>query len=197
MKAWSRHGAETFGGAEDSASVIVTPCNITKLVWLFAGLMLLVLPCSDAAAQSRSQGYQALLNENLESPFVSVAERVGPAVVSIATADRRFTVSGVGYAPEGGFALDGCALDVRDYPLLAELARAVLLCNDASLHEVEGQWTVEGDPMEGALLALARKAGLDHDQEAARFPRTDLVPFDSEHRFMAVLHHSQADVGAF
>ncbi len=32
-------------------------------------------------------------------------------------------------------------------------------CNDAELNETGGSWTVSGDPMEGALLALAIKAG--------------------------------------
>jgi magnesium-transporting ATPase (P-type) len=65
---------------------------------------------------------------------------------------------------------------------LSALARAAALCNDAALHRKDGVWTVEGDPMEGALLAFAGKVGGDH---AAR--RLDAIPFDSRHRFMAVL----------
>jgi len=34
------------------------------------------------------------------------------------------------------------------------------------------------------------KAGLDAEAEAKQYPRTDLIPFESEHRFMATLHHS-------
>jgi len=63
------------------------------------------------------------------------------------------------------------------------------LCNDAELSEREGVWTVEGDPMEGALLALAGKLGLDVRHERASATRTDAVPFDSGHRFMATLNH--------
>ena len=44
--------------------------------------------------------------------------------------------------------------------------------------------------MEGALLVSSLKAGLDIEEEAKQFPRTDLIPFESEHRFMATLHHS-------
>ena len=66
-----------------------------------------------------------------------------------------------------------------------------LLCNDASLRA--GQrggtgWSVTGDPTEGALLTLARKAGLDLDALAAQQPRLDAIPFESEHRYMATLH---------
>ena len=35
------------------------------------------------------------------------------------------------------------------------------LCNDAVLAEAGGRWRVNGDPMEGALVTLAAKAGLD------------------------------------
>jgi magnesium-transporting ATPase (P-type) len=56
------------------------------------------------------------------------------------------------------------------------------MCNDAALHCHDGQWVVEGDPMEGALLAFAGKSGGDY-----RARRLDAIPFDSRHRFMAVL----------
>jgi magnesium-transporting ATPase (P-type) len=116
-------------------------------------------------------------------------------VVSIATTKRLFTVSGVGYVPHGGFLLDGRGAEVKNYPLLAEMTRAALLCSDASLHEVNGQWIIEGDPMEGALLVVACKAGLDLGVEAKNFPRTDVIPFDAVHRFMATLHHSHTGDG--
>jgi hypothetical protein len=53
-------------------------------------------------------------------------------------ADRRFAVSGAGYAPHGGFSLDGLDALAADIPLLADIARASLLCNDAVVREVEG-----------------------------------------------------------
>ena len=50
--------------------------------------------------------------------------------------------------------------------------------------------------MEGALVSLAVKAGLDPDRVRRELPRTDEIPFDAAHRFMATLHHSHDD-GAF
>jgi magnesium-transporting ATPase (P-type) len=139
--------------------------------------------------------------ETLGSVSVICSDKTGTltrnemAVVSVATAKRLFTVSGVGYAPLGGFSLDGREVEVREYPLLQEMTRAALLCNEASLQEVNGQWTIEGDPMEGALVTVACKAGLEHGAEAKSFLRTDVIPFDAEHRFMAVLHHSHTGDG--
>ena len=110
-------------------------------------------------------------------------------VASVATAQRLFTVSGSGYAPHGGFSQAGRDVTVADHPLLAELAKGALLCSEAELHRDGEAWTVVGDPMEGALLTLAGKAGLDLDYERRAHPQTDSIPFDSQHRFMASLHH--------
>jgi magnesium-transporting ATPase (P-type) len=67
------------------------------------------------------------------------------------------------------------------------------LCNDASLRQSDGDWIVDGDPMEGALVSLALKAGIDAELLRKQLPRSDEIPFDAEHRFMATLHHSHED----
>ena len=111
------------------------------------------------------------------------------AVASVATSEGTLTVAGAGYAPAGGISLAGRAITASELPLLAELGRAAALCNDAALRESHGEWTVEGDPMEGALLAFAGKAGTDARQERRAWTRTDAIAFDAKHRFMATLHH--------
>ncbi|MEW6589973.1 MAG: HAD-IC family P-type ATPase, partial [Pseudomonadota bacterium] len=80
-------------------------------------------------------------------------------------------------------------------PLLEALARAALLCNDADLRETDAGWQLAGDPTEGALLTLAMKAGLDLRRTRDAWPRTDVIPFESEHRFMATLNHDHAGHG--
>jgi magnesium-transporting ATPase (P-type) len=101
---------------------------------------------------------------------------------------RSVDVSGVGYAPEGGFSAGGAPVDPAAADDLQALARCALLCNDAALRHAEGQWWLAGDPTEGALLSLALKAGLDAGAERARWPRLDEVPFAAEQGFMATLH---------
>ena len=105
-------------------------------------------------------------------------------VASAAVTGHLFSFEGDGYAPDGAVWLAGL-----DHLLLAELASAAASCNDASLHSREGFWIVEGDPMEGALLAFAGKVGIDVRKELAARTRTDEIPFDSRHKFMATLHH--------
>ncbi|MFN4018387.1 MAG: cation-transporting P-type ATPase [Reyranella sp.] len=109
-------------------------------------------------------------------------------VTDVVTADRLIAVEGVGYRPEGGFVVDGDAVDPAADPVLEELTLAALLCNDAEIRPSGEEWIVDGDPMEGALVSLACKAG--HDTAAARtgFVRRDEVPFDAGHRYMATLN---------
>ncbi len=110
-------------------------------------------------------------------------------VRTIATATDLFELSGTGYDPHGAISLSDRDVLAEERPLLHEVARAAMLCNDASLEQKESEWLVHGDPMEGALLVAGLKAGLDMEEEAKQYPRTDLIPFESEHRFMATLHH--------
>ncbi|OJV48259.1 MULTISPECIES: cation-transporting P-type ATPase [unclassified Hydrogenophaga] len=98
-------------------------------------------------------------------------------------------VSGAGYAPEGEFRVGERTIDADHHPALALALRAGVLCNDARMAGEAGQWTVVGDPTEGALLVLGHKAGLLHGHTQAAWPRADAIPFESQHRFMATAHH--------
>lgn len=69
------------------------------------------------------------------------------------------------------------------------MAHGAVLCSDAVVHEIEGEWGCDGDPTEGALVVAAMKAGLTPHQVHERFPRSDVIPFESEQQFMATLHH--------
>ncbi|MGD8220926.1 cation-transporting P-type ATPase [Pseudomonas thivervalensis] len=111
-------------------------------------------------------------------------------VVSVVTHDLTFTVDGTGYQPSGNMNLADQLIDTAHHPTLAELGRAASLCNDARLRLHEEIWKVEGDPMEGALQVFGAKAGIDGDEERGTWARTDAIPFDAKHRFMATLHHN-------
>ncbi|MGZ8184118.1 MAG: cation-transporting P-type ATPase [Methylobacter sp.] len=140
--------------------------------------------------------------ETLGSVTVICSDKTGTltrnemTVQRVATADHIFDVSGVGYSPDGGIYLESTAITADDYPELAEIARAAVLCNDAQLHRLDDEsWQMTGDPTEGALLAFATKVGADIAWERKTLPRTDAIPFESEHRLMATLHHDHAGSG--
>lgn len=117
-------------------------------------------------------------------------------VRTVCTGAHLFELSGTGYDPHGSITLSQQDVLAEEQPLLMDAVRAAVLCNDASLEQKDSEWLVYGDPMEGALLVSALKAGLNLDLETKSYPRTDLIPFESEHRFMATLHHSH-DSDAF
>ena len=75
-----------------------------------------------------------------------------------------------------------------DHPVLAWAGRIAMLCNDAALEEIDGVWTVRGDPTEGALLVLGRKAGLDPEALRREFPRLAEIPFSSDVKRMSTFH---------
>ncbi|MGV8842312.1 MAG: cation-transporting P-type ATPase [Pseudomonas sp.] len=117
-------------------------------------------------------------------------------VQQVFTATHHYTIEGVGYAPHGRILCDDgqhCAVDQADD--LRELARCGLLANQGSLFEHEEQWRISGDPTEAALLTLAGKFGLQHGHEAGQLPRVDAIPFSSELRCSASLHHDHAGHG--
>jgi magnesium-transporting ATPase (P-type) len=107
-------------------------------------------------------------------------------VVSAASAEGEYQISGNGYAPEGQVKQGGQV--AQKNRVLELLGRNSLLCNDAELFQAEDKWKVEGDPTEGALYPFANKLGMQRDAERAAYPRIDAIPFESEHKFMATLH---------
>jgi len=132
--------------------------------------------------------------ETLGSVSVICSDKTGTltrnemTVTRIVLADRTCDVGGIGYAPSGGILSNGREINSAGVPHLNELITAAVLCNDASLREVDGHWVVDGDPMEGALIALGRKVGHERDHLSKSWPRLDEIPFDSAHRFMSTLH---------
>src|SRR5690625_241939 len=129
--------------------------------------------------------------ETLGSVTVICSDKTGTltknemTVQSVVTADGIYHVKGVGYTPDGELLKDGEKVEEGSDQALDELLKAVRACNDASLHQNEdGNWEMEGDPTEGALQTLAWKAGL----ESFTPERIDVIPFESEHRYMATLN---------
>ena len=106
-------------------------------------------------------------------------------VGAVVTPAGTLHLDGEGYGPDAVIrSADGTPPPPTALAALAALGRAAALCNDAALQRREdGGWEVLGDPMEGALLALAARAGVSAD-----LPRRDAIPFDARHRWMATLH---------
>ncbi|MYZ48953.1 HAD family hydrolase [Rhizobiales bacterium L72] len=136
--------------------------------------------------------------ETLGSVSVICSDKTGTftrnemAVRAAVTTAGRFEIAGVGYSPEGSASRDGVAVAADTDATLRRLARAALLCNDAEIRLGDAGWSVEGDPMEGALVAFAGRVGYDSEASRADYVRRDAIPFDPTVRFMATLHPARS-----
>lgn len=135
--------------------------------------------------------------ETLGATSVICSDKTGTLTRNEMTARRivvssdEILVSGSGYSPEGEKLFDdeGAAMPSSSRGHALTLVHTGLLCNDAHLRKSAGAWIVNGDPMEGALVTLAMKAGFEPENIRAEWARVDEIPFDAQHRFMATLNH--------
>jgi Ca2+-transporting ATPase len=103
-------------------------------------------------------------------------------------ADRAMEIEGDGFAPVGGFRESGgAAVDPSREPDLERLLALGALVNDARLVDRDGNWEIEGDPTEGALVVAARKV-LDERVLRETHPRLAEIPFSSERKRMTTIH---------
>jgi Ca2+-transporting ATPase len=135
--------------------------------------------------------------ETLGSTTVICSDKTGTltrnqmTVHEVQSGGELFRLTGAGYAPEGEITRGHETCSLEGNAALQECLTAGLLCNDASLHRVEGEWRVEGDPTEAALVIAARKGGLERETFAELLPRLDAIPFESRYQYMATLHGNQ------
>jgi Ca2+-transporting ATPase len=109
-------------------------------------------------------------------------------VVEVAGPSGTLTVTGTGFGVEGGFAVDGRAVEPDAVPWLRDLLEVAALTSRATL-DPEGGPPL-GDPTDAALSVLALKAGVSADEVRARVPEVGEVPFSSERRASATIHQT-------
>ena len=131
-------------------------------------------------------------------------------VTRIAANRETVEVTGTGYDTDGEFRHNGEPVEPERF---AELLRCGMLCNNVELGRredrraaAESKETVDsegsghgdavddrvylGDPTEISLFVAARKAGFDHNELRAQFPRVDELEFTSDRKRMSTLHET-------
>lgn len=111
-------------------------------------------------------------------------------VTRVFCGDKDYQVSGVGYRPEGQFLRNNkevsTTMEGRE---LFETLACGYLCNNATLIEREDEYSVKGDPTEGALkVSAAKEISIVED-----LPRLDEIPFEPEQQYMATLHQGEKE----
>ena len=120
-------------------------------------------------------------------------------VQQVSTTSFDFKVTGQGYQPSGEFLAEDQDRVAKE-PEVARLLQACVLCNDAILQhsrsrQKTAEWSILGDPTEGALLAFAGKAGLFKENLTEQMPRQSEFPFDSERKRMSVIVTDPEELG--
>ena len=129
--------------------------------------------------------------EALGSATVICSDKTGTltenqmTVQAIYAGEEDYLVSGSGYSHKGDIQSSS---ENSLTSVLEECLIAGVLCNDSQLKQTGENWSVVGDPTEGALIAAAAKAGFSQSGLWASKPRLDSIPFESQYQYMATLH---------
>lgn len=132
--------------------------------------------------------------ETLGSTTIICSDKTGTltknemTVKAVHDGEHGFEVTGSGYDPEGEILHDWEPTDKESLQGLHTMLRIGLLCNESRMVQEEGQFRIDGDPTEGALIVSAMKAGLDPEEERKAYPQVGMIPFESDRGFMATLH---------
>lgn len=140
--------------------------------------------------------------ETLGSTTVICSDKTGTltqnqmTVQQIYTDQTHYEITGTGYNPLGEILNNGQPIESfqtltanSEHKALSETLKAGLLCNDSRIYEKAQQWMIEGDPTEAALISSALKGQFNTDELNQSYPRLDTLPFESQHQYMATLHH--------
>lgn len=99
-----------------------------------------------------------------------------------------YEVEGSGYEPKGNILHNGLPVNPKERHYLIDVLRIGLLCNESSVYVENGEYKIQGDPTEAALIVSAMKVGLSPEEEKERYRQIAIIPFESERGYMATLH---------
>jgi Ca2+-transporting ATPase len=131
--------------------------------------------------------------ETLGSTTIICSDKTGTITKNEMTATTLFvngmtiSVSGVGYNRTGKFRRASEDYSVRDDPHVMKLLEIGQLCSNSILQSNptgKDDWSVVGDPTEGAILVLAEKAGLPYEDTMSRNTEVTEISFDSARKRM-------------
>ena len=108
--------------------------------------------------------------------------------------NNEYEMTGEGWHPEGEFMRDDKAQDIAGDQALQKLLLIAAFSNNSGVRfdEKKGIYEMIGDPTEGALHVLARKAGINPKKQDAVKKLYDL-PFNSVNKFRATMCELQLD----
>lgn len=111
--------------------------------------------------------------------------------------DKVVEVSGLGYMPVGDFTINDEPLRAGETKSLDKLLEIAALCNLSKVEPPSDRnrnWSVIGDPTDGALLVAALKYGQNIEVLINEKPNIDILPFNFERKRMSTIHQINGNV---
>jgi Ca2+-transporting ATPase len=150
---------------------------------------------SQRMARGKALARQLASVETLGSTSVICSDKTGTLtqnqmqVMALWAGDKRWEVTGKGFEPKGAFMnAEGAETNPEEDDDLKHTLMISAICNDATLVEEDGVYSVQGNPTEGALVVAARKAGITRDSMAEDgYEVVRRFPFDSTRKMMSVI----------
>ncbi len=99
--------------------------------------------------------------------------------------NKIYSFSGSGYSPEGS--VYNNKVEVNNDNDLHQLLITGVLCNSTDLFQENGDWKIDGDPTEAALIVSAMKYGINPEFCRDEYELIDEIPFNSVRQFMSSL----------
>jgi len=131
--------------------------------------------------------------ETLGSTTVICSDKTGTltenrmTVKKIWTKNASYDVSGQGYNRDGEIMSDSKKADLKEDNDLMECLKCGVYCNDSSIIFKNDTSEIQGDPTEISLYVSAAKAGIERELLLESTQRLDVLPFESERQYMAVM----------
>ncbi|MCY8425707.1 calcium-translocating P-type ATPase, SERCA-type [Bacillus vallismortis] len=112
-------------------------------------------------------------------------------VTHVWSGGKTWRVTGAGYEPQGSFTLNEKEVSVNEHMPLQQMLLFGALCNNSNIEKRDGEYVLDGDPTEGALLTAARKGGFSKEFVESHYRVIEEFPFDSARKMMTVIVEDQ------
>ncbi len=154
-------------------------------------------------AEKKAIVKKMLAVEGLGSTTVICTDKTGTLTKNEMTVKKMWLdnqelgVTGSGYIPHGTITDENGEEIEPESETLRKAAETAVICNNAELMKDEAQYSLSGEPTEGALIVLGEKLGLEKEEIDEKYSREKEILFTSERKMMTTINSIDGETHAF